>query len=123
MATNNSAINELICRVFTTRGTSHLAHWKTKCYAEHMALGDFYDDIIGSVDTIVEAYQGNFGLVDTSLDMCKVEKTILAQLKADVNWIAMNRSDIAHKVDAIENLIDGLTEIYLKTIYKLTFLS
>lgn len=119
----NDAICELVCRVFTTRGAAHLAHWKTRSIAEHEALGDFYEGIIGSIDTIVEAYQGNFGLIDVTLKQYPVNKSILAQLKDDANWIAMQRSSIANKVDAIENLIDGLTEIYLKTIYKLTFLS
>ena len=118
-----SAINELVCRVFTTRGAAHIAHWKTRSIAEHEALGDFYDGIIDSIDTIVEAYQGNFGLIDVKLEQYPVNKSILAQLKEDANWIAMNRSDIANKVDAVENLVDGLTEIYLKAIYKLTFLS
>lgn len=119
----NTSIDELICRVFTTRGAAHLAHWKTRSIAEHEALGDFYDGIIDSIDTLVEAYQGNFGLVNVELKQCKVENSILAQLKSDASWIASNRSSIANKVDALENLIDGLTEIYLKAIYKLTFLS
>jgi len=117
------AIGELICRVFTTRNASHLEHWRTRSYAQHMALGSFYEDIIDNIDTIIECYQGNFGLITTSNQTCSINKDIVKQLRSDVKWIADNRSAIAQNVDALENLIDGLTEVYLQTIYKLTNLS
>ena len=117
------AIGELICRVFTTRNASHLEHWRTRSYAQHMALGSFYEDIIDNIDTIIECYQGNFGLITTSNQTCSINKDIVKQLRSDVKWIADNRSAIAQNVDALENLIDGLTEVYLRTIYKLTNLS
>ena len=117
------AIGELICRVFTTRNASHLEHWRTRSYAQHMALGSFYEDIIDNIDTIIECYQGNFGLITTSNQTCSINKDIIKQLRSDVKWIADNRSAIAQNVDALENLIDGLTEVYLRTIYKLTNLS
>lgn len=117
---NNSALIELVNRVFTVRNNSHLSHWKTTSYAQHMALGDFYDSIVDSIDNIVECYQGNFGLVDITLKNITVDKDILNHIKTDAAWIANNRERIANRVASLENLIDGLTEIYLKTIYKLT---
>jgi len=56
-------IEELVTRVFSTRNAAHLAHWKTKSFAEHSALGDFYDALIDGVDEIIEDYQGAFGLI------------------------------------------------------------
>lgn len=123
MASTTPAISELICRVFTTRNASHLEHWRTKSYSQHMALGSFYDDIIDDIDEIIECYQGNFGLITTKMDMCPTNKDIVKQLKADVKWIAENRASIAQNVDSIMNLIDELTATYLRTIYKLTALS
>lgn len=119
MATTTPAINELICRVFTTRNATHLEHWRTRSYSRHMALGSFYEDIIDNIDEIIECYQGNFGLIDTKTEMCPVNKDVIKHLKADVKWIADNRSNIAQNVDAIMNLIDELTATYLRTIYKL----
>ena len=43
-------IEELIAKVFEARNAAHLEHWRTKSYAEHQALGDFYDGIIDIVD-------------------------------------------------------------------------
>jgi len=56
-------IEQLIAKVFMARNNTHIAHWKTKSYAEHVALGDFYDKVIDLVDSLVECYQGNFGLI------------------------------------------------------------
>ena len=116
-------IEELVVKVFATRAAAHLAHWKTKSYAQHAALGDFYDAIIDQIDGIVEAYQGSFGLIDVGDMNSKTYTDIVKQLEADVVWIAKNRSKIAKDVYALENLIDGLTETYLKTLYKLKNLS
>ena len=47
-------IEELIDKTFHIRDASHIAHWKTKSYSEHMALGDYYEDIIEKIDEINE---------------------------------------------------------------------
>lgn len=39
-------IARLIAILFLSREVAHRAHLNTKSYAQHMALGSFYDDII-----------------------------------------------------------------------------
>lgn len=51
-------IEQLVSRVFSTRNAAHLRHWSTQSYAEHVALGDFYDGVIDALDALVEARQG-----------------------------------------------------------------
>lgn len=112
-------IEELVCRVFSTRNAAHLAHWKSKSYSQHMALGSFYDDVIEEIDTIVEVYQGNFGLIgDVEID-CKGPADITKRLREDAGWIAVNRAKISKGLTPVDNLIDGLLETYFQTIYKL----
>lgn len=117
-------IEELVARVFAARNASHVEHWKTKSYAEHVALGGFYDAVVGQIDAVVEAYQGNFALLG-KIDLTDPEPngSILQRLERDAAWIDSNRSKIAGGVRAIENLVDALTETYLTTIYKLKHLS
>lgn len=107
---------------------AHLEHWKTGSYAAHMALGPFYEGIIGSLDSIVELHQGLFGKVRHEEDEELEEKLeefedIIERLKDDVKFINKNRSEISSKVPAIENLVDELISLYGSTIYKLRFLS
>jgi hypothetical protein len=114
-------ITELIYRVFETRNESHLAHWATKSYAEHVALNDFYDAVLGPLDDLVENYQACFGLVGkpTEEKEEKEEVNILSCLKDDVKFINKNRGKICKDIPALLNILDELQAVYLKTIYKL----
>ncbi len=112
-------IEQLISRVFYARNLAHWAHWRTKSYAEHKALGKFYDDVIDAVDTLVEAYQGAFELVGNIPAPSGTGGEPLALLKADAEWIEEHHEEICKGNRAVANLIDSVTGVYLTTIYKL----
>ena len=117
-------IEILIAKVFTTRGLAQLQHWSTSSYAQHVALGSFYEDIIPDMDKIVEVYQGMFGKVSVpELPPANASKNITKTLEDDVKWIADNRSKISKGISSIENLVDNLSATYAKTLYKLKNLS
>lgn len=118
-------IVELIQKVFCTRNCVHIAHWQTKSYAQHKALGNFYEEIVDALDKLVEAHMGASGSVISSFEIpaTKPAKNILAHLSDEANWINEHREHIASEVPALENIVDEITAIYLKTIYKLKQLS
>lgn len=117
-------IEELIAMCFRTRNQAHLMHWKTKSDAEHRALGSFYDDLIDTLDKLVEACQGSKGIIGHVNLACKDESVdIIKCLTDDANWISKNRTKVAHGVPAIENIVDELVGVYLSTLYKLKNLS
>lgn len=111
-------IEQLISKVFAARNAAHLAHWSTGSYAQHVALGDFYNGAIDTIDKLVEAYQGNFGKIG-KVDLEEGEDNVLDLLEGDVVWINDHRTEIANGVAALENIVDELTGLYLSTIYKL----
>jgi hypothetical protein len=117
-------IEELVARIFKTRNQAHLAHWKTKSFAEHEALGSFYDGLIDKLDGLVEACQGSKGIIGHVDLSCKDESVdIIKCLTDDANFISKNRSKIAHGVPALENILDEIVALYLTTLYKLKNLS
>lgn len=117
-------IEELIARCFRTRNQAHLSHWKTKSYAEHQALGSFYDDLIDTLDKLVEACQGSRGIIGHVDLSCEDESIdIIKMLSDDANWVSKHRTKLGHGVPAIENIVDELVGVYLTTIYKLKNLS
>lgn len=116
-------IEELVGRVFATRNATHLAHWKTKSYAQHVALGDFYDGLVEKLDAIVEMYQGASGLIGGVDVPTAAPKNITAHIRDEADWIAENRDEIADDNDAVKNAIDELVGLYLTTHYKLQNLS
>ena len=112
-------IVKLISRVFYTRNFAHWAHWRTKNYARHKALGKFYDDVIEQLDALVEAHQGVNGLVGQIPPPEQTGTDILILLKDDAAWIEKNHESICGGNRAVANLIDGVTGVYLSAIYKL----
>lgn len=116
-------IEELVSRVFAVRNAAHVAHWKSKTLAEHEALGDFYDGIIDGIDKLVEAYQGYFGLIGEVPSAAPTQSAIIPYITVEAAWISKNRSAIAKNVPALENIVDELSGVYLKTLYKLKFIT
>lgn len=112
-------IEELINRVFSMRDAAQLTHWTTKSYAEHQALGEFYEEVIDRLDTLVEAYMGYFGVIGT-VGLKQIEyQNFLEFIGDEAKLICEHRSEIARNTPAIENLVDNLAEVYFKTFYKL----
>ena len=118
-------MEHLMSLLFLARDLAHREHLKTKSYAQHKALGNFYKGIIENADAIAEAYQGQYGLMK-NLEILgyKDSKEIVIELQAQVKWIKDNRYKICEKDDTpIQNLIDAAVETYLSALYKLRFLS
>jgi DNA-binding ferritin-like protein len=115
-------IEELVARIFATRNTAHLIHWKVSgpgSYAQHMALDAFYSGVVDLLDKFVEMHQGAFGLMKavtpTSVPMTKFTEHIAEEAK----WIEDNRERLSQDVCALENVLDEIVGLYLTTYYKL----
>jgi len=112
---------QLAAKVFSDRNIAHRAHWKAKgvgSYAEHIALGEFYDAIVGAIDAIIEADQGMYGLIDDFTVEDDKPENMAEFIKQGSSWIETNRDKFS-KCAAVLALIDDLTAIYLRTAYKL----
>jgi hypothetical protein len=109
-------VEDLIKRLFVARNAAHIAHWKTNSYAQHQALGEYYDDVIERLDSFVEAYQGTFGIVG---EVAGEKKDFAKLINDEIIWLNENRESIARNVPALENIVDELTALHMKTLYKL----
>jgi hypothetical protein len=47
---------------FTIQNQLQTDHWQTKSYAEHKALGNAYEALVGLFDTFMETYYGKNGI-------------------------------------------------------------
>lgn len=110
-------IEQLIKRAFKLRDATHLAHWRATgegSYARHQALGEFYDGLLDKLDEYVETHQGAFGLVAGGSDGDSLEA-----IRKEMLWLTEHRGEIARGVPALENLLDELVGLHLRTLYKL----
>ena len=117
--------NDFIGMLFLARDVTHSVHLNTRSYAKHKALNGFYDEIIELADGFAEAYQGRYGLIGPiSLMSAKKTGNIIEFLENQLEEIETGRYDVCKKEDTpLQNLIDGIIELYLSTLYKLRFLA
>jgi hypothetical protein len=110
---------------FLARDVTHSVHLNTRSYAKHKALQKFYENIIDLADGFAEAYQGRHGLIGAiTLQSSKKTTNVTEFLQDQLDEIEKCRYDVCDKTDtALQNLIDGIVELYLSTLYKLKFLS
>lgn len=43
-----------------------LFHWQTSSYAQHVAFGEYYEELSDLIDTFVESYQGKYCRINLS---------------------------------------------------------
>ena len=104
--------------LFHSRDCMHLTHLQTMSFAEHKALNEYYDGILGLTDELIETY---FGLIGKRLGIKIPQAEYInsqAHLKQLYSYIESNR-DIFEQ-SHIQNIIDEICALINKTQYLLT---
>lgn len=109
-------INKLITKIFKERNASHARHWTTDSFSQHEALGEFYDEVIEILDKYIESYIGTFGKIDNIPDD---DEKIAVQIRENLVWINDNRNQLSNDVPALENILDELAGLHMRTLFKL----
>ena len=117
--------NDFMGMLFLARDVTHSVHLNTRSYSKHVALHIFYDRIIGAADDFAEAYQGRHGMIGPiSLMSAKKTTNVIEFLQDQLDEIEKCRYEVVDKSDSsLQQLIDNIIEIYLRTLYKLRFLA
>jgi DNA-binding ferritin-like protein len=125
--TETGDVVDMIATLLHSRSQAHIFHWQTKSqssFAEHMALGTYYDEIVELIDGIVESYQGKHEIIMGYKTVKMVDYKSTEQL---INYFRdlddnIERNRKAVKESYIQNQIDGVQELIFSTLYKLRFL-
>jgi hypothetical protein len=117
--------NDFMGMLFLARDVTHSVHLNTRSYSKHVALNIFYDRIVGAADDFAEAYQGRHGMIGPiSLMTAKKTTNVIEFLQDQLDEIEKCRYEVVDKSDSsLQQLIDNIIEIYLRTLYKLRFLA
>ena len=111
--------------LFLARDVTHSVHLNTRSFSKHKALNIFYERIVGAADDCAEAYQGRHGLIGPiTLHSAKKTSNVIEFLEDSLAEIEAARYEVCDKTDSsLQQLIDNIIEIYLRTLYKLRFLA
>ena len=97
---------------------AHFMHLQTKSYAAHVALGDYYEAIIGLVDKYAEAYQGRYGII-TGYDVeFHKNNNPKAYVKGLLTFLDEIKSLLPKDSDLV-NLFDATVEAVTSLKYKI----
>ena len=122
MASNDKLAGELIARCFHARTAAHILHLKSKSYAEHKALNEFYDEIIDLIDEFAEMYQGEHAtIIENYPDGYRTPSSPLVLIGGLQSWIENNRKNICESQQC-QAQIDVILMLCNQTFYKLKFL-
>jgi hypothetical protein len=111
--------------LFLARDVTHSVHLNTRSFSKHEALNIFYNRIVGAADDFAEAYQGRHGLIGPiTLHSAKKTSNVIEFLEDSLAEIEGARYTVCDKSDSsLQQLIDNIVEVYLRTLYKLRFLA
>ena len=109
---------ELLSLLFEARTQAHILHLKSKSYAQHVAIGGYYEGLVGLTDSLAENYQGRYGIISTYPKITLKVNDPIGLVEQVREWIDKNRKSIC-KESEIQNIIDEVVSLHNTTIYKL----
>lgn len=118
---------QFISTLMQSRNQAHIYHLQTDSFAAHKALNEYYDSIIPLVDSLVESYQGRYGILRG------YEMTMSLKEYDNMNSVVTYFMGLQVFVDSIrtkipqdsflQNQVDEVIALISSTNYKLKFLS
>lgn len=116
-------VDKAIGYLFMSRDAAHRAHLKTPKYSRHMALGDFYDEIVELADKLAEGYQGRYGIMN-DIPVFENKEDIMEPATMLENHCKQFERLVKGVEDRyLQNIIDEIVALYASTVYKCRYLS
>lgn len=121
---NSKEFKGLVQKLFESRQVTHNVHLQTKSFAMHKALNGFYDDILDLTDSLIETYQGQYGLLsDYKLDVPSIKPDgIINYLEEAAEIFKLGHNSFEEKDTHLHNILDEIVGLTYQTLYKLKFL-
>ena len=121
MSKYNESAAAFVSVLFHSATVTHFMHLQTKSFAQHMALGEYYDAIVELADKWAEAFQGCYDIITSypkDFHLATDPVKYLTQIKDFVDDI---RKDLPSE-SQLQNIVDEIADQIDSTLYKLRFL-
>jgi DNA-binding ferritin-like protein len=114
---------EFVLTLFHAATNTHILHLRSRSFAEHSALGEFYQALPDLTDKLAEAIQGRQQeLLDFPAAYYEPADTGLDELTQLQDYVEQERRLVLPDASEIQNIVDEIAELIDSTIYKLKFL-
>ena len=120
-AESYDACMQFIMLMLHARTTAHIKHWLTGSRSDHLALQNFYEDIVPLIDDFVESYQGEYGkIVNFPTTYEYPTDTPLAYISMLCSKTDGLRRDGSFPQESwIQNQVDGIRQLLSQLRYQL----
>ena len=101
----------------------HLIHWQTSSYAEHVAVGGFYDYIHDFKDDVIEKLMGYMGKKPRNVKLLPLQDNAMATSVVNEikSWAAeLGTFAKSNGYNDVDNMSQDLSGHAAKTLYLLT---
>lgn len=123
MAVNES---DVLRSMIETQELARVIHWTTRSYPDHMAFGEFYEELQDLVDDFVEDLQSRTGRVDFRGGNVSLEAPDdhSAQVRILEDFRSLLERDAPRVIPKgatnLANIRDEMLSLVDKTLYRLT---
>jgi hypothetical protein len=101
----------------------HILHLQSKSFSQHMALGEFYQGVGDLIDSFIEAYQGQYGIITGYANGFEVPtQSALREIMDLSAFVEKERRNLPTDSE-LQNIVDEIQALIDSTLYKLRFLA
>ena len=114
-------VSEFIAQLLHSSTVTHFMHFSTNSFSEHMALGEYYAEIVDLTDQYAEAYMGVYGQIKKfPADFHSSDQPL--EYMVGIKGFVDESRKVLPQDTALQNIIDEIVDLISTTIYKLRFL-
>lgn len=120
-------MNEYVGTLMQSRNQTHIFHLQTTSYAKHVALQEYYEEIIDLIDSLVEGYQGKYEILTDyrmigTLEDLNEEEDIVKYIEKVARYCELKREKLPQD-GFLTNVYDDIDTLLRSTLYKVKRLS
>ena len=105
-----------------SRTVTHIMHLRTRKFSVHKSLQKYYENIPDIVDSLVESYQGKYGILSSFPDQYEVRwEDPIEYLEQMNQFVYSYRSKLPQDTE-LQNIIDEIASLINTTLYRLKYL-
>lgn len=113
-------MHDVINQLFAIRDAAHRLHLKSKSFAQHIALGDYYEALVDKIDELAEVWQGQHGLMDLKGDLVVMDAADAKEfIRLTAAWVESIKQYLNKEETHILNIWDEIVAITYRAKYKL----
>jgi hypothetical protein len=119
---------KLFSKLFESREMAHIYHLQVNgdmgSHAKHTVLGEYYDGVLDFIDSIIEVFQGQYGIIE-EYDVIDTKDTkskdTIEYFNELARFIKEERKCINAEDTHLHNIIDEVVALVYRTLYKLKY--